>query len=367
MDALGLVVPQATITNAGSNTADASLLDARSDSTNLDFAALLAAELAPQLPASGIALPPPPAPTEGIEVSANRIEVAANATAPAASGDAAALSRPAAALLLTRGADRPAQADMPVALPVGEAHIEGVQTPKLAASGDKKEPETAGTPAKVAAAADLFAAAAPAPLTPQHAAFSAEAAPAPLALRDAMEAPALRTNDRPFAASDAFGPPAYALSQAPAELLPSARPTAVLDIPVAVDTPEFAPALAQQVVWMAGKDVQIAELRIDPPELGPVEVRLQLSGDEAVVQFVSAHADVRSALEGAIARLRESLAQSGIQLGEASVGAESFRDQRPSDAGRDERGFARARDGDHGWSDPLPAGRVQRGLVDLFA
>jgi flagellar hook-length control protein FliK len=360
MDALGLVVPQGTITNAGSSTADASLLDARSDSSNLDFAALLAAELAPQLPASAIALPPPPAPVAGLEAPAK-------ATAPAASGDAAAaLSHPAAALLLTRGADRLAPTDMPIALPVGEAHVDGAQAPKLAASGGKTEPETAGAPAKVAAAADLFAAAAPAPLAPQPAA-SAAAAPAPVTLPDANEAPALRTNDRPLATADAFGPPAYALSQAPAELFPSARPTAVLDIPAAVDTPEFAPALAQHVVWMAGKDVQVAELRIDPPELGPVEVRLQLNGDEAVVQFVSAHADVRSALEGAIARLRESLAQSGIQLGEASVGAESFRDQRPSDAGRDERGFARARDGDQGWSDPLPAGRVQRGLVDLFA
>lgn len=81
---------------------------------------------------------------------------------------------------------------------------------------------------------------------------------------------------------------------------------------------------------MVDKDAQIAELRINPPDLGPVEVRLTVSGDQASAKFVSAHAEVREALETSIARLRESFAEAGIQLGEASVSAESFRIRHPA-------------------------------------
>jgi flagellar hook-length control protein FliK len=79
---------------------------------------------------------------------------------------------------------------------------------------------------------------------------------------------------------------------------------------------------------------------------------------------------VRGAIESAIARLRESMAQAGIQLGEASVSAESFREQAQHQAdARAGRGGYRggSEDGEPAWtSKPLASG-MRRGLVDLFA
>jgi flagellar hook-length control protein FliK len=121
---------------------------------------------------------------------------------------------------------------------------------------------------------------------------------------------------------------------------------------------------------MADKDAQVAELHINPPDLGPVEVRLHLSGDEASVQFTSAHAEVRSAIESSIARLREAMAQAGIQLGDASVSAESFRQQTAhhSGSGAGRPGYrAAAEPGERAWSRTPIAEGVRRGLVDLFA
>ena len=105
---------------------------------------------------------------------------------------------------------------------------------------------------------------------------------------------------------------------------PLSQPSALLEVQAPVSEPGFAQALSRQVVWMVDKDAQVAELRINPPELGPVEVRLTLTHDSAAAEFVSPHAEVRAAIENAIVRLRESMAEAGIQLGEASVSAESF-------------------------------------------
>jgi flagellar hook-length control protein FliK len=158
----------------------------------------------------------------------------------------------------------------------------------------------------------------------------------------------------------------------PAESRPPApQPSALLEVAAPVSEPGFADALSRQVVWMVGKDAQVAELRINPPELGPVQVRLTLNGDDAAAHFISAHAEVREAIENAIARLRETLAQTGIQLGDTSVSAESFTDQ----AGKQANGHLPHHHGyrdEHSSSDAarqgLPATTIaKRGLVDVFA
>jgi flagellar hook-length control protein FliK len=144
--------------------------------------------------------------------------------------------------------------------------------------------------------------------------------------------------------------------------------TAVLQVSAHVSSPGFADALSHQVVWMVDKDAQVAELRINPPELGPVQVRLTVAGGEATAQFVSTHAEVRTAIETSIARLRESLAEAGIQLGQASVSAESFRDQTPEQAVARQ---AHSRYGNPGENaDEAVSARpapTLRGLVDTFA
>lgn len=146
--------------------------------------------------------------------------------------------------------------------------------------------------------------------------------------------------------------------------------TALLEVGAPVSEPGFADALSRQVVWMVDKDAQVAELRINPPELGPVEVRLTLAGEEASAHFVSAHAEVRNAIEAALARLRETMAQAGIQLGETTVSAESFRDQSAAQEGQREARHGYRADLDASSSAHAPqAARmsVARGLIDVFA
>ncbi len=81
---------------------------------------------------------------------------------------------------------------------------------------------------------------------------------------------------------------------------------------------------AQKVVWLSTQQHQVAEIRLNPAHLGPVEVMLSIAQDQATAQFVSPHPAVRDAIQEALPRLREMMAENGIQLGNVTVGSDSF-------------------------------------------
>lgn len=141
---------------------------------------------------------------------------------------------------------------------------------------------------------------------------------------------------------------------------------------VHVDTPAGARGwdneVAQKVVWLASRDASRAEMTLNPPHLGKLEVTLTVSGDQTNALFVSASPATREALENALPRLREILADAGITLGQSSVNAESPKD---SDEGGRRSGAAGAREavaGD-GVAAAPPASWISRGngLIDTFA
>jgi flagellar hook-length control protein FliK len=97
-----------------------------------------------------------------------------------------------------------------------------------------------------------------------------------------------------------------------------------LDVAAPVTSRDFGQEVGNRIVWMATQNRQVAELRIDPPQLGPVEVRLSISNDQANLSFHSPHATVRDALQASLPRLQDMLQGLGITLGQVSVGAEGF-------------------------------------------
>lgn len=118
----------------------------------------------------------------------------------------------------------------------------------------------------------------------------------------------------------------------------SAPATQNLKLDIPVGAPGWNGELAQKVVWMATQQQQVAELHLNPPHLGPVEVKLTVGNDQgtqAGIQFASPHLATREAIESALPRLREMMADSGIALGNVTVGADSFQQQ--AEAGRRDR------------------------------
>ena len=84
---------------------------------------------------------------------------------------------------------------------------------------------------------------------------------------------------------------------------------------------------SQKITWLATHQKQFAELTLNPPNMGNIEVSLHVDSktNTATAHFVSTHADVRESIETALPRLREMFANAGISLGETNVSAESFR------------------------------------------
>ncbi|WP_052689271.1 flagellar hook-length control protein FliK [Xanthomonas albilineans] len=82
----------------------------------------------------------------------------------------------------------------------------------------------------------------------------------------------------------------------------------------------FDEELGARISWLADQTIGHAHIKLNPAELGPIEVRLHLAGDQVNASFTSAQANVRQAVENSLPRLREMLGQHGFQLGQADVG-----------------------------------------------
>ncbi|ABV86693.1 flagellar hook-length control protein FliK [Shewanella pealeana] len=81
----------------------------------------------------------------------------------------------------------------------------------------------------------------------------------------------------------------------------------------------FAPVMNQQLITMVSNGIQQAEIRLDPPELGQMMVRIQVQGDTTQVQFQVSQHQTRDLVEQAMPRLREMLAEQGMQLTDGQV------------------------------------------------
>ncbi|QIR13989.1 flagellar hook-length control protein FliK [Shewanella aestuarii] len=93
----------------------------------------------------------------------------------------------------------------------------------------------------------------------------------------------------------------------------------------------FSPVMRQQLITMVSNGVQQAEIRLDPAELGHLTVKIQITGDQTQVQFQVAQSQTRDLVEQSIPRLREMLAQEGLQLADSHVsqGGGGKDDQQP--------------------------------------
>lgn len=111
-------------------------------------------------------------------------------------------------------------------------------------------------------------------------------------------------------------------AQAPAAAA-AARPVVA---PALYDS-QWPQALGQQMIRLGMQGSQSAELQLNPPDLGPLKVVLNVVNDQAQAQFVSPHQAVRAAVEAALPHLRTALSENGIQLGQTSIGADGFAGQ----------------------------------------
>ena len=85
-----------------------------------------------------------------------------------------------------------------------------------------------------------------------------------------------------------------------------------------VDTPvgqsEWGEKIMGKLAWLTASQMAVAEIHITPPELGPLDVRVQVQNDQATVTVHATTPAVREQLELHGHRLREMLSEQGFSL-----------------------------------------------------
>ncbi len=141
-----------------------------------------------------------------------------------------------------------------------------------------------------------------------------------------------------------------------------------------LDSPDFAPELSASVSLLIQDGVHEAQLQLNPADMGPVAIQIQLDGQQAQVNFHAAQAETRDVLMRSMPDLAAALQSQGITLSGGGVFAQTQsgngQDGRGSDRDGDgRRGGFTGTSGDDGLTSVARSERrtAPRGLVDLYA
>jgi flagellar hook-length control protein FliK len=97
---------------------------------------------------------------------------------------------------------------------------------------------------------------------------------------------------------------------------------------VQVNTPAWKNALGERAIMISAQNMRVAEIKLDPPELGSLSIRVNVNQDQVSLSFTSPHAHVRDAVEQSLPRLREMFAEQGLALQDSEVADQSADQQR---------------------------------------
>jgi flagellar hook-length control protein FliK len=89
---------------------------------------------------------------------------------------------------------------------------------------------------------------------------------------------------------------------------------------------------ARAETWLGARNIQTAELHLNPADLGPIDVRIQIGSDQSSINFSSQNATVRELLEANIHRLRDMIAEQNQGQQQASNDQGGSSDQSGSES-----------------------------------
>lgn len=124
---------------------------------------------------------------------------------------------------------------------------------------------------------------------------------------------------------------------------------------------------SQRISMMVARNLESAEIQIDPPELGPISVRVAMHNDQLSLQFLSPHGQVRDFIEQHMNQLERLLDEQGLELGTADVSAGSNREEgAKQDAERGSPIIDEDEDNSAGKLTESPGDLASQGNIDTF-
>lgn len=94
--------------------------------------------------------------------------------------------------------------------------------------------------------------------------------------------------------------------------------------------PQAPQQIAETVVWHLGKGAQEVQIRLNPEDLGQIDVSIKLEGEHVDVRFDAADASVRDVVQTSLPQLATLLSARGLTLDQAQVFSQSRGQQNPA-------------------------------------
>jgi len=132
-----------------------------------------------------------------------------------------------------------------------------------------------------------------------------------------------------------------------------------------VGSNEWANEVGNRLTLMASHKVQSASLQLNPDNLGPVQVKIEVTNNQANVWFTADHPDTRTALEQSLPQLREMFASQGMSLMDAGVFGQQSRQQQATSFSRDSQPSHGMNDMSH--EATMTQYDMKIGLLDTYA
>lgn len=126
-------------------------------------------------------------------------------------------------------------------------------------------------------------------------------------------------------------------------------------------------AVGQKILWMAKQNITTAELRLDPPDLGPMQVRVSVQNDQAQITFTSQQTVVREALDQSAFRLREMLAEQGMTQVDVNVSGQGQQGSENGSTGAEGGSESALASGDDDSAEPSVVNTSVVRLIDQYA
>ncbi|MEN9595773.1 MAG: hypothetical protein RL236_207 [Pseudomonadota bacterium] len=99
-----------------------------------------------------------------------------------------------------------------------------------------------------------------------------------------------------------------------------------VDVPAMTRTlshPAWNQEMGERIVWMSNQGISSAEIKMNPQNMGPITVRIDMNQDQATISFTAQNSEVRTALEASIPKLREMLGSQNVTLADVNVSQQS--------------------------------------------
>lgn len=135
---------------------------------------------------------------------------------------------------------------------------------------------------------------------------------------------------------------------------------------IEIDKPEWSKQFSDHIIWLGQQEVKSAIIKINPEDLGPLEICIKVKNDSASVNIVTHTHQIRDIIDQSLPKLQAMMAEQGLNLSEVHIDSDASAHQSPQQNSGHQDEAVLALEDETGIT-PVKNKKVLKGLVDYFA